>query len=137
MILSSHTRLAESFDKHTPGEYLREALDQLGLARPGLGWYEATRHTFASQWVMAGRSIEELKEILGHYSVVVTERYAHLRPDLFAAGAHQALKVDLSATAGDVVSMGKTGENGQSMASKPASGVTNRRKHRIKTGAAL
>jgi site-specific recombinase XerD len=55
-------------------------LGQLKLARPGLGWYEATRHTFASQWVMAGRSLEELKEILGHYSVVVTERYAHLRP---------------------------------------------------------
>jgi integrase len=63
---------------------LRPVLKALGLARPGLGWYEATRHTFASQWVLAGGSIEKLKEILGHYSVVMTERYAHLKPDLFS-----------------------------------------------------
>jgi len=44
-------------------------------------WYQVTRHTFASQCVMAGGSIEKLKEILGHYSVVVTERYAHLTPE--------------------------------------------------------
>jgi integrase len=82
-------------DKHTPGRRLRAALTSLGLARPGLGWYEATRHTFASQWVMAGGSIEKLKEILGHYSVVVTERYAHLRPDLFPEKDLDALPVDL------------------------------------------
>jgi hypothetical protein len=53
----------EKIDKHTPGTYLRVALEQLGLARPGLGWYQATRHTFASQWVMAGGSIEKLNGI--------------------------------------------------------------------------
>jgi len=47
------------------------------------------------QWVMAGRSIEELKELLGRHSVVVTERYAHLRPDLFPPEALSALRVDL------------------------------------------
>lgn len=75
----------KKIDKNTPGKFLRPVLEELGLSRPGLGWYEATRHTFASQWVMAGGSIEKLKEILGHYSVVMTERYAHLRPDLFPA----------------------------------------------------
>jgi len=35
------------------------------------------------RWVLSGGSIEVLKEILG-YSVVVTERYTHLRPDPFA-----------------------------------------------------
>jgi len=98
-------------DKSTRGEAIRAAVEVVGLARPGFGkpspdgkpqklW--CTRHTFASQWVMAGRSLEELKEILGHYSVVVTERYAHLRPDLFAAGAHVALPVDLSPAGGRV-----------------------------------
>jgi hypothetical protein len=37
-------------DKHTPGRFLRGTLKHLGLAREGLSWYEATRHTFASQW---------------------------------------------------------------------------------------
>src|SRR4051812_24554994 len=66
-------------NKKTPGRNLRATLKRLGLERPGLGWYEATRHTFASQWVLSGGSIEKLKEILGH-SVVVTERYTHAPP---------------------------------------------------------
>ncbi|MBI3180921.1 MAG: tyrosine-type recombinase/integrase [Myxococcales bacterium] len=70
------------------------------------GWNEATRHTFASQWVLAGGSIEKLKEILGHYSVVVTERYTHLRPDLFADRELGAIAVDLRAGAPDPVRLG-------------------------------
>lgn len=34
-----------------------------------------TRHTFACRWVDAGRSIDVLREILGHKSVKTTERY--------------------------------------------------------------
>ncbi|HET9553404.1 MAG TPA: hypothetical protein VFP50_10585 [Anaeromyxobacteraceae bacterium] len=80
----------------SPGRFLRATLDRLGLSQPGLGWYEATRHTFASQWVLANGSIEKLKEILGHYSVVITERYAHLRPDLFSARDLGAISLDLA-----------------------------------------
>ena len=82
---------------HTPGTDLRETLDHLGLARPGLRWNQATRHTFASRWVLSGGSIEKLKEILGHYSVVMTERYAHLRPDLFSAKDLATIDIDLNA----------------------------------------
>lgn len=103
-------------DKHTPGTYLRAALTALGLARPGLGWYEATRHTFASQWVMAGGSIEKLKEILGHYSVVMTERYAHLKPELFTARDLGTIALDLSP--------GRAVAIGQSSASDPIRGST-------------
>ena len=49
-----------------------------------LTWYQCTRHSFASHWVADGRPIERLREILGHSTVKVTERYAHLRPDLFS-----------------------------------------------------
>jgi hypothetical protein len=84
----------EKIDKYTPGKYLRATLERLGLARPDLGWYEATRHTFASHWVMAGGSIEKLSKILGHYSVVVTERHVHLRPDLFALRYLGAIPLD-------------------------------------------
>jgi integrase len=48
-----------------------------------LTWYQATRHTFASHWVMQGGSLEKLAHILGHSSTEVTKRYAHLRPDAF------------------------------------------------------
>lgn len=85
----------ETINKHTPGKYLRATLGRLGLARSGLGWYEATRHTFASQWVLSGGSIEKLKEMLGHYSVVVTERYAHLRTDLFPVADLGLIALDM------------------------------------------
>ncbi len=82
-------------------------LNALGLVCPGLGWYEATRHTFASQWVLAGGSIEKLKEILGHYSVVMTERYAHLKPDLFSARDMATLDLDLAARDAVPVQLGQ------------------------------
>src|SRR5437667_10789190 len=38
------------------------------------------RHTFASQFVLAGGDLYILKEILGHKSITMTQRYAHLSP---------------------------------------------------------
>ena len=61
------------------------ALEALDLARPGLDWYAATRHTFASHYVMAGGTLEELQVLLGHASITITQRYSHLRHDLFPA----------------------------------------------------
>src|SRR5947208_3316026 len=37
-------------------------------------------HPFASQFVMAGGDLYTLKEILGHKSIAMTERYSHLSP---------------------------------------------------------
>src|SRR6266700_3872583 len=38
------------------------------------------RHTFASQWVMAGGDLYLLKDVLGHKSITMTQRYSHLSP---------------------------------------------------------
>ncbi len=39
------------------------------------------RHTAASRIVMAGGTLYDAKEHLGHQSVAMTERYAHLSPE--------------------------------------------------------
>jgi integrase len=46
--------------------------------------FHGLRHTFASQWMMRGGNIFKLQKILGHQSTAMTERYAHLSPNLFA-----------------------------------------------------
>jgi integrase len=75
---------ASHLDPHTLGETFADAQAALKPALPQeLTWYQATRHTFASHWVMAGGGIETLQEILGHSSITTTQRYAHLRPDAF------------------------------------------------------
>ena len=39
------------------------------------------RHDFASRLVMGGVNIYAVKELLGHSTVQMTERYSHLAPD--------------------------------------------------------
>ena len=104
-------------DEHTLGKKLRDALDTLATAKvvlPKLTWYQATRHTFASQWVIAGGSIEKLKEVMGHSTVLVTERYAHLRADLFSAADLGRVVVDLTAATGKIIPLagGKASDSG-------------------------
>ncbi|MBI3365997.1 MAG: site-specific integrase [Ignavibacteriae bacterium] len=44
-----------------------------------IGWHKL-RHTFASQLVAAGVSLKATQDLLGHSSIAMTLRYAHLAP---------------------------------------------------------
>ena len=55
----------------------RDALTRAGLS--DLHFHDL-RHTFASQWMMAGGELYALKDILGHKSITMTQGYAHLSP---------------------------------------------------------
>jgi integrase len=61
------------------------------------------RHSFASNFVMAGGNIYDLQRMLGHASVTMTERYSHFSPD-HLNGATDILNYGLGGT-GEVISL--------------------------------
>lgn len=52
------------------------------------------RHTCASWLVIAGVPLQVVKELLGHSSITVTERYAHLAPELVRSAVQRLLPFD-------------------------------------------
>ncbi len=59
----------------------REAVDKCGIELPKGQMTHVLRHTFASHFIMAGGNILVLQRILGHSSLTMTMRYAHLAPE--------------------------------------------------------
>ena len=79
---------------HTLHRHLKQALAACSLSP--MTWYQATRHTFASHDVMDGGTIEKLSMILGHSSIVTTQRHTHLVPGHFDRRDFGAACADLS-----------------------------------------
>jgi site-specific recombinase XerD len=56
-------------------QFFREACEKAKVAN--FHWHDC-RHTFASRLIMAGADIRVVQELLGHASIVMTMKYAHL-----------------------------------------------------------
>jgi integrase len=61
------------------GKIWRKACEDIGLK--GIRPYDGTRHSFASQLVNKGKSLEIIGEILGHSDIRTTKKYAHISMD--------------------------------------------------------
>lgn len=59
----------------------RRSLDRCSFTLPRGQASHVLRHSFASHFMMAGGNILTLQKILGHASITMTMRYAHLAPE--------------------------------------------------------
>lgn len=60
-----------------------ERVFQMAVIRAGIPYlrFHDLRHTFASRLVQAGVHLRTVQDLLGHRSIVHTQRYAHLSPE--------------------------------------------------------
>ena len=60
-----------------PRKWFATALEQAKVK--GVTWH-TLRHTFASRLVMARVDLKTVQELMGHKTIAMTARYAHLAP---------------------------------------------------------
>jgi integrase len=65
--------------QHTCAEAILRNAERAGI-RP-IGWH-TLRHTFASHLVMSGVPLKAVQELMGHATIEMTMRYAHLSPNV-------------------------------------------------------
>ena len=58
--------------------------------------FHTLRHTFASWLVQAGVPLYTVQRLMGHKSIVMTQRYAHLAPDQGAEAARLLSGISLA-----------------------------------------
>jgi site-specific recombinase XerD len=72
--------------KRDARRWLEHAVKDAGIDH--FRWHDL-RHTFASRLVMAGVDIRTVQELLGHKSITMTMRYAHLAPSHLRAAVEK------------------------------------------------
>ena len=72
------------FDDSSMMWSFREAVKKTSISLPVGQSTRIMRHTFASHFMMNGGNILALQKLLGHQSLTMTMRYAHLSPDHLA-----------------------------------------------------
>ena len=77
-------------------EALNRALDRAGLRRVR---FHDLRHTFASHLVLQGCSLKVVQLLMGHSTVTMTERYAHVADDQLSAAIESLDGLGLGADA--------------------------------------
>ncbi len=83
------------------------ALKQAGIE--GATWH-TLRHTFASRAVMAGVDIRSVQELMGHSTITMTMRYAHLSPAHLRTAVNKASLGIIAIKTGSATGS-KTGSN--------------------------
>ena len=78
-------RISKTFERTVDAMGLNEGVTD----RKNKLVFHSCRHTCASWLVQAGVPLLTVKEILGHSTIALTERYSHLAPD----GTRAALQV--------------------------------------------
>jgi integrase len=102
-ILEGRPTSGRLFAECSPKRGFSNALERAGISLPDGQMTHVLRHTFASHYMINDGNILKLKEILGHASLEMTMRYAHLAPKhltqalthnpLASIAAKKALKV--------------------------------------------
>lgn len=73
--------------------WFNQAVERAGLV--DFTWY-CLRHTFASRLVMAGVDIRTVAELMGHKTIQMTMRYAHLAPEHNLAAVERLISFNSS-----------------------------------------
>jgi integrase len=74
------TNIGSTWNRQRIVEAFRVIRLKLGMKHDGLTAY-TYRHTFATNWLASGRSIEILAELLGNSPAVLRKHYSHLLSD--------------------------------------------------------